>query len=75
MIPDAPTETIAVAQLVPGDRVIMPMLGNIETVLANDDGLVSTDGTGPNSAYMWLPDDPIDVVSRATGSLPSDGAR
>lgn len=68
MIPDAPTQTITVSELVRGDRLIVPMVGNIETVLNNDDGLVSTDRTGPTSAYMWDPDDPIDVVSRAAGS-------
>lgn len=66
MIPDAPTQTITVAELVHGDRVIMPMLGTIETVLENRDGLVTTDGTGLDSAYLWNTDDPIDVVSRAT---------
>lgn len=69
MIPDAPTETIRVYELAKSDRLIVPMTGEIETVLAPPrDGLVSTDGTGPHSAYMWDPNDPIDVVSRATGS-------
>jgi hypothetical protein len=63
-VPDAPTQTVRVAELVPGDRVIVPMVGEIETVTNNDDGLVSTTGTGPNSAYMWRPGDPICVVSR-----------
>lgn len=68
MIPDAPTQTVRAADLAPGDQVIVPMVGNIETVMGNDGGLVSTNGTGPNSAYMWGADDPIDVVSRTTGS-------
>jgi hypothetical protein len=72
MIPDAPTQTIRVVDLVPGDRVIVPMVGNIETVMGNDGGLVSTNGTGPDSAYMWLPGDPIDIVSRTTGSNAGD---
>jgi hypothetical protein len=73
LVPDAPTQTVRVAQLAPGDRVIVPMVGNVETVLTSDGGLVSTDGTGPGSAYMWGADDPIDVVSRTTGSSLSGG--
>jgi hypothetical protein len=49
------------------------MVGNIETVISSDGGLVVTDGTGLDSAYMWGADDPIDVVSRAIGSDPSSG--
>ncbi len=76
LIPASPTQTVRVVELVPGDRVIVPMVGNIETVLGNDGGLVSTDGTGPDSAYMWGDDDPIDVVNRTTGSnAPGGGDR
>lgn len=63
-IPDSPTQTVRVAELAPGDRVIVPMVGNIETVLSNGAGLVSTDGTGLDSAYMWGADDLVDVVTR-----------
>jgi hypothetical protein len=76
MIPDSPTETISVSELTTGDRVIMPMTGEIETVLAPpDNGLVSTSGTGPSSAYMWNAGDPIDVISRATGSYAEEADR
>lgn len=66
-IPDSPTQTIRVAELVPGDQLIVPMVGNVETVLSNKDGTVSTDGTGPDSAYMWNADDSIHIVSRGKG--------
>lgn len=61
--PDFATRTTRVADLTPGDRVVIPMVGNIETVTANSDGLVSTSGTGPDSAYIWLPADEIDIVN------------
>jgi hypothetical protein len=73
MIPDAPTQTVRAAELVAGDAVIVPMVGNVETVTRNDDGPVSTNGTGPDSAYMWRADDLIDVVSRTTGSNSPNG--
>lgn len=67
-IPDSPTQSIRVADLVAGDAVIVPMVGNVETVTKNEGGLVSTDGTGPASAYMWRPDDQVDVVTRPNPS-------
>jgi hypothetical protein len=60
-----------VADLVVGDAVIVPMVGSIETVTGTGNGLVSTDGTGPDSAYMWNADDLVDVVTRPN---PSGGA-
>lgn len=74
MIPNAPTETVRASELVAGDSVIVPMVGNIEIVLRNEGGLVSTTGTGTDSAYMWGADDPIDVVSRTNApSLSAEG--
>ena len=64
MTPDAPTQTVRAAELIAGDSVIVPMVGNVETVISNQNGLIVTDGTGPDSAYMWADDDLIDVVSR-----------
>lgn len=63
--PDFATRTVRVADLAPGHHVIIPMVGNVETVLANRDGLVSTSGTGPDSAYMWLTSDCVSVVDDA----------
>lgn len=67
-VPGAPTQTVRVADLVAGDSVIIPMVGSIETVISNADGLVVTDGTGLDSAYLWCPDDSIDIVSRVMPS-------
>ncbi|MGX6605622.1 hypothetical protein ACWKSP_26340 [Micromonosporaceae bacterium Da 78-11] len=52
------------AELIAGDAVIVPMVGNIETVTKNESGLVSTDGTGSDSAYLWNTDDLVDVITR-----------
>jgi hypothetical protein len=66
-IPDFPTQTVRADQLVVGDTLLVPMTEDAETVTSITVGTcvsVCTDGTGPEHAYMWADDEPIDVVSR-----------
>lgn len=67
--PDSPTETIRADQLRPGHTIHMPATGGLETVTAatvtGPYVLITTDGTGPNSAYQWPVGDMVDVVATA----------
>jgi hypothetical protein len=65
--PDCPTQTVRADELAVGGMLHVPMTESIETVTRITVGAyvsVYTDGTGPDHAYMWAADEPIDVVSR-----------